>query len=148
MAFTGSRAHSSRAGRRRKRGQRRSPETIDEETAAGPSHRRRRGRALAEPRAAVPPSPRWRRDAPITCHSCAHLVVTRSFVKTVGQSWDRAVIYPTLSCFEQRWTLEDPDSTEETRSTSPYLLENADQCPDFKRGGSRDRAWQSDWRPE
>ncbi len=78
---------------------------------------------------------------PVTCYQCAHLVMTRSFVKHVSQSWDHAVIFPTLSCFQQCWTLENPDSVEDKASVSEYLVANADRCPSFVRGYPRNHDW-------
>ena len=85
--------------------------------------------AVAEPVA--------RTRAPVTCHQCSHLVVTRSFVKHVSQSWDRAVVFPTLTCFQQGWTLEDPDSVDDKASVTEYLVSGADGCPHFTRGYPR-----------
>ena len=78
---------------------------------------------------------------PVTCYQCGHLVLTRSIVKLVNQSWDRAVSYPTLTCFQQRWTLEDPDSVNDHSIVSEYLVSGADSCPDFNRGYPRSHEW-------
>ncbi len=109
----------------------------------GRRSRRRKGRyQAAEPEAAVTVAEcRKLPPRPITCHQCGHLIVTRSFVKYAGQSWDRAIVYPTLTCFQQRWTLEDPDSVEDRAEVSPYLVEGADRCPDYQRGRPRDHEW-------
>src|SRR5262249_46637613 len=107
----------------------------DERTAR---RRRRHGRpenehedaqlALAEPR----------KKPPVTCHQCANLIVTRSLVKHVNQSWDRAIAFPTLTCFEQCWTLEDPESVADHAAVIPFLVEGADECPSYRRGYPRD----------
>jgi len=67
--------------------------------------------------------------------------MTRSFVKHVSQSWDRAVVFPTLTCFQQRWTLEDPDSVPDKAAVSEYLVGGADRCPDYTRGHPRSHDW-------
>ncbi|MBV8084160.1 MAG: hypothetical protein JO247_05025 [Chloroflexi bacterium] len=105
----------------------------------GARKRRKRGRRFerAEEDSAVavaePPKPR-----PVTCRQCAHLVITRSLVKHVSQSWDHAVAFPTFTCFQQRWTLEDPESVPDHAAISEYLVEGADRCPDYVRGYPRD----------
>ena len=81
------------------------------------------------------------KQRPITCQQCAHLVITRSMVKLVNQSWDRAVSFPTLTCFQQCWTLEDPDSLRDHSAVSEYLVDGADRCPHFQRGRPRDHRW-------
>lgn len=78
---------------------------------------------------------------PVTCYQCSHLVVTRSFVKHVSQSWDRAIVFPTLTCFQQCWTLEDPDSVDDKAAVSEYLVGNAETCPNFLRGHPRSHEW-------
>lgn len=78
---------------------------------------------------------------PVTCYQCSHLVVTRSFVKHVSQSWDRAIVFPTLTCFQQCWTLEDPDSVEDKAAIVEYLVGNAERCPHFTRGFPRNHEW-------
>jgi hypothetical protein len=85
--------------------------------------------------------PRDRAQPPVTCHQCGHLVVTRSFVKHVSQSWDRAVVFPTLTCFQQCWTLEDPDSVDDKASVTEYLVAGAESCPHFTRGYPRNHEW-------
>lgn len=86
--------------------------------------------------------PEQRPKPALTCYQCAHLVITRSLVKHVSQSWDHAIVYPTLSCFQQRWTLEDPDSVQDHSSVSEFLVGGADRCPDFSRGYPRNH---HDW---
>jgi hypothetical protein len=108
---------------------------------AGRRGRRRGRRYEAEDGAvAVAESPR-RPQPPLTCWQCGHLVVTRSFVKHVSQSWDRAVVFPTLTCFQQGWTLEDPDSVDDKASVTEYLVGGADACPSFSRGHPRNHEW-------
>ncbi|GEM_PF-4488157 len=98
---------------------------------------RRFARRERQPAVAVAEPPPERPKPPVTCYQCGHLVITRSFVKHVSQSWDRAVIFPTLTCFQQRWTLEDPDSVEDKAAVSEYLVGGAEQCPDYVRGYPR-----------
>lgn len=128
------------ARRRRRRG-------WDEDVSAGEEQSRgRRGKRrrrfqesqpeLGRLTLAEPPKPR-----PITCHQCLHLVITRSIVKLVNQSWDRAISFPTLTCFQQCWTLEDPDSVSDPAAVSEYLIDGADRCPHFQRGFPRDHGW-------
>lgn len=105
-----------------------------------PRRRKRRGRNFeASGRSGVAVAERPK--PPVTCYQCAHLVVTRSFVKHVSQSWDRAVVFPTLSCFQQCWTLEDPDSVDDKASVSEYLVAGADSCPSYVRGYPRNHDW-------
>jgi len=124
--------------RRRKR---RFREQDDEELEFRGARRKRRGQRQREDgdegRVAVAERPK----PPVTCYQCAHLVVTRSFVKHVSQSWDRAIIFPTLTCFQQCWTLEDPDSVDDKASVSEYLVGGADGCPSFVRGYPRNHDW-------
>jgi hypothetical protein len=88
------------------------------------------------------PEPELDRPKPaVTCYQCGHLIVTRSLVKHVSQSWDRAIAFPTLTCFQQHWTLEDPDSVPDHASVSEYLVGGAERCPDFTRGLPRDHGW-------
>lgn len=123
----------------------------DEEWSEGRSGRRgarrsKRGRqfeaADRSPARLAIAEPQQRPKPPLTCHQCAHLVITRSLVKHVSQSWDHAVVYPTLTCFQQRWTLEDPDSVQDHSSVSQFLVGGADSCPDFSRGYPRNH---HDW---
>jgi len=116
----------------------------DRDEAAGerPARRgKRRGRRFERAGAAVVAEPPRQPKPPVTCWQCGHLVVTRSFVKHVGQSWDRAVVFPTLTCFQQCWTLEDPDSVADKTSVSEYLVAGADGCPHFTRGHPRNHEW-------
>src|SRR4051794_12103958 len=93
----------------------------DEDWEERGGRRSKRRRRLEEARSAVAVAePSDRPKPPVTCWQCGHLVVTRSFVKHVSQSWDRAVVFPTLTCFQQCWTLEDPDSVEDKASVSEY----------------------------
>ncbi len=107
--------------------------------------RRRRGRRFQrserEPAVALAEPPRERPKPPVTCYQCGHLVITRSFVKHVSQSWDRAIVFPTLTCFQQCWTLEDPESVADKAAVSEYLVGGADRCPDFTRGYPRNHDW-------
>ena len=129
--------------RRRKRKQRHDSED-DEELESGRERRRRarqwhESRSKAEPgRVAVaePPKPRN-----TTCYQCSHLVITRSIVKWVNQPWDRARGFPSLSCFEQHWTLDDPDSVPDHAAVSEFLVDGAERCPSFARGYPRDHRW-------
>ena len=101
----------------------------------------RRKRRFQQPEGvALAAAPR-RPPPPVTCWQCGHLVVTRSFVKHVSQSWDHAVIFPTLTCFQQCWTLEDPDSVADQAAVSQYLVSGADACPSFTRGHPRNHEW-------
>ncbi len=109
----------------------------DEELDFRESRRNRKRRRYDSADVAVVERPK----PPVTCYQCAHLVMTRSFVKHVSQSWDHAVIFPTLSCFQQCWTLENPDSVEDKASVSEYLVANADRCPSFVRGYPRNHDW-------
>jgi len=110
---------------------------------SGQRRRGRRGRRFeaVEPDGAAPVLAEPRSKQPVTCYQCAHLVMTRSFVKHVSQSWDRAVVFPTLTCFQQRWTLEDPDSVHDPAAVIEYLVQGADGCPDFVRGYPRGHDW-------
>ncbi|MBV8087673.1 MAG: hypothetical protein JO247_22935 [Chloroflexi bacterium] len=129
--------------KRRKRKQRRDWDEDEEELGR---ERRRHSRQWHEARqqgeasrvavAAAPPRP-----LNVTCYQCSHLVITRSIVKYINQPWDRARGFPSLSCFEQRWTLDDPDSVANPSEVSEYLVEGADRCPDFARGYPRDHRW-------
>jgi len=123
-----------------RKGKHRRPEQDWDEPArlSGRKRRRRHGEDREPAPAAVlaPPKPR-----PTTCYQCGHLVVTKSIVKLVNQSWDRAISYPTLTCFQQRWTLEDPESVEDPTVVSEYLVDHADDCPDFARGYPRDNRY-------
>jgi hypothetical protein len=124
--------------RRRKR--RYQEDADDEELEFRRARRKRRNRhfqAAEKSDVAVAERPR----PPITCYQCAHLVMTRSFVKHVSQSWDRAIVFPTLSCFQQCWTLEDPDSVDDKASISEYLVAGADRCPSYVRGYPRNHDW-------
>ena len=107
---------------------------------AGRRARRRRRYQTEDGPVAVaePPS---RPPQPLTCWQCGHLVVTRSFVKHVSQSWDRAIVFPTLTCFQQCWTLEDPDSVGDKASVTEFLVGGADRCPSFSRGHPRNHEW-------
>ena len=77
----------------------------------------------------------------VTCYQCTHLVITRSIVKYLNQPWEGAISFPSLSCFQQKWTLENPDEVPDHAEVSPYLVEEADRCPDFARGYPRDHRW-------
>jgi len=130
--------------RHRHRRHGRAPEPVPEDELEVSGHgRHKRGRRFeASKRGAAlavvePPS----KPRPVTCYQCAHLVITRSIVKLVNQTWDRAVSFPTLTCFQQRWTLEDPDSVADHSLVSEYLIDGADHCPDFQRGYPRDHRW-------
>ena len=78
---------------------------------------------------------------PVTCQQCSHLVITRSMVKLLNQGWERAISFPTFTCFEQRWTLEDPESAPNPGLVTEYLVDGADSCPSFARGYPRDHRW-------
>ncbi|MGH2363621.1 MAG: hypothetical protein ACRDHX_03090, partial [Chloroflexota bacterium] len=85
--------------------------------------------------------PRWRRETearPATCLECINLVIARSRAKAIGESWDQATVYPSYSCYEQRWTVDDPDSVRDLAEVTPYLVGDAESCPTFLRGGARD----------
>ncbi|HUZ77022.1 MAG TPA: hypothetical protein VMV93_05485 [Chloroflexota bacterium] len=85
--------------------------------------------------------PRWRREAsphPATCLECINLVIARSRAKAIGESWDQATVYPSYSCYEQRWTVDDPDSVRDLAEVTPYLVGDAEKCPTFLRGSARD----------
>jgi hypothetical protein len=125
--------------RRRKRRYRDEDEEELENRARRRKGRRRHGESDGD--VAVAERSPSRPKPPVTCYQCAHLVVTRSFVKHVSQSWDRAIIFPTLTCFQQCWTLEDPDSVEDKASVSEYLVSGADTCPSFVRGYPRHHDW-------
>jgi hypothetical protein len=122
-----------------KRRKRRYSDDSEEPEYRQDRRRKRRGRRSsagdADGGVAVADKLPERPKPPVTCYQCSHLVVTRSFVKHVSQSWDRAIVYPTLSCFQQCWTLEDPDSVDE------YLVANADRCPSYVRGYPRNHDW-------
>jgi len=134
---------------RRRRRRRDWPEDFSDEEVALYRRKRRRynGAPVAdgqrdrarrfEPAVAAPERPK----PPVTCRQCSHLVITRSFVKHVSQSWDHAVVFRTLTCFQQCWTLEDPDSVPDHGVISEYLVGGADQCPSFVRGLPRDHEW-------
>lgn len=129
------------ARKRRRRGWDQDLSTEQEEAprARRGKRRRRFHQAQAESvRVAVaePLKPR-----PTTCYQCAHLVITRSMVKLVNQSWDRAVSFPTLSCFQQCWTLEDPDSLGDHSQVIEFLVDGAERCPHFQRGHPLDHRW-------
>ena len=117
-------------------------EDWDEAAGERPARRgKRRGRRFERAGAVAVAEPPRQPKPPVTCWQCGHLVVTRSFVKHVGQSWDRAVVFPTLTCFQQCWTLEDPDSVADKTSVSEYLVAGADGCPHFTRGHPRNHEW-------
>jgi hypothetical protein len=132
-------------GMAKRRKHRRLDENWDEDPGSGRRGRRKRRRRFETAERAsssVAVAERGERPKPpVTCHQCAHLVITRSFVKHVSQSWDRAIIYPTFTCFQQRWTLEDPDSVDDHSLVSEYLVSGADSCPDFSRGYPRSHEW-------
>ena len=98
---------------------------------------RRFERSEDEPAVAVAERPK----PPVTCYQCAHLVITRSFVKHVSQSWDRAIVFPTLTCFQECWTQEDPESVPDKAAISEYLVAGAERCPHFSRGYPRGHDW-------
>jgi hypothetical protein len=143
--------------KRRKR--RRREDDWDEDAAARPGRGRRKAAAQAgveavreaggrrsrrrrfEPAERQPEAELQRPKPAVTCWQCGHLVVTRSLVKMVNQSWDRAIVFPTLTCFQQRWTLEDPDSVPDHAAVSEYLVGGAEGCPDFTRGYPRNHEW-------
>jgi hypothetical protein len=130
--------------KRRKRKQRRDW-TEDEEDVGRERRRRSRqwheaqGKPASAHQVAVAEATAGPRQ--VTCHQCSHLVITRSIVKYINQPWDRARGFPSLSCFEQHWTLDDPDSVQNHAEVSEYLVEGADRCPDFARGYPRDHRW-------
>ena len=112
----------------------------DAEERDGRRRRRKQGRfERADADAAVALAERPK--PPVTCYQCAHLVITRSFVKHVSQSWDRAIVFPTLTCFQECWTLEDPESVPDKAAISEYLVASADRCPHFSRGYPRSHDW-------
>jgi hypothetical protein len=126
------------AGMAKRRKHRRRTDEWDEERS---QRRGRRGRRFERADEAVAVAEPPRPKPPVTCRQCAHLVITRSLVKHVSQSWDYAVAYPTLTCFQQRWTLEDPESVPDHAAVSEYLVAGADACPDYVRGYPRDHGW-------
>ena len=125
--------------KRRKRA--RSEEDWDEPRSSRRRRKRRSQRFDADDAAVALAEPTKRPAQPVTCWQCGHLVVTRSFVKHVSQSWDRAIIFPTLTCFQQGWTLEDPDSVDDKASVTEFLVDGANNCPSFVRGHPRNRDW-------
>jgi hypothetical protein len=115
-------------------------EDADGERPGRRSKRRGRRFERAQSSVAMAELPQ-RAKPPVTCYQCGHLVVTRSFVKHVSQSWDRAIVFPTLTCFQQCWTLEDPDSVGDKASVTEYLVSGAESCPHFTRGHPRNHEW-------
>jgi hypothetical protein len=130
-----------RSGRRS--GRRRRHSASPPEASRSRTTRQRYFQAAQDEPARVAVAERDQRPKPpLTCYQCAHLVITRSLVKHVSQSWDHATVYPTLTCFQQRWTLEDPDSVHDHGAVSEYLIGGAENCPDFSRGYPRNH---HDW---